>query len=132
GDYDAVLPREGEKTRVFDIGGNIGLYTLYLNGRFGGLEMHVFEPIPALFDLLRHNIRMSSDNRQDNAVFANNVGLAETAGTAVMNYFPHASGLSTLNDDLREKAEAIIHGQVQGVRFPKVREILLRVLRAGF
>ncbi len=41
---------------VFDVGANIGLFTLFATGLARNLELYVFEPIPAIFEVLRANL----------------------------------------------------------------------------
>ena len=43
---------------VFDVGSNIGLFTLHCLGLTGGdLQIHVFEPIPVLADICEANVK---------------------------------------------------------------------------
>lgn len=50
---DLVPPRRGDV--VFDVGANIGLFSLALDQRFDGLQVHAFEPIPRVHDALARN-----------------------------------------------------------------------------
>jgi FkbM family methyltransferase len=71
-----VLPADG----IFlDVGANIGLHTLAAAGRVaaGGGAVVAFEPHPANFRTLKHNIARNSHSH----VLAHNAGLAEAAET---------------------------------------------------
>lgn len=46
---------------VFDVGANIGLYSLDLSRRFHGLRIHAFEPIPYVYEVLQQNVRLCGD-----------------------------------------------------------------------
>ena len=48
---DAIRPRV-----IYDIGGNIGLTSIYFANRFPAADIHVFEPVPANFELLKKNV----------------------------------------------------------------------------
>lgn len=64
----------------FDIGGNIGLISLMVNQICSGdVEIHIFEPAPDNFELLKNNIEI---NRLDNAVI-NNVAVSSESGTTL-------------------------------------------------
>ena len=40
---------------VFDVGANIGLFSLFAHGQAAGVRLHAFEPAPPLFGVLRRN-----------------------------------------------------------------------------
>lgn len=64
----------------FDIGGNIGLISLMVNQICSGdVEIHIFEPAPDNFELLKNNIEI---NRIDNAAI-NNVAVSSESGTTL-------------------------------------------------
>lgn len=56
-DFTGIDFRDGDT--VIDIGGNIGLTTLYLAKRYPGIRIIVFEPIPSNFELLVENLRIN-------------------------------------------------------------------------
>jgi len=124
-EYARVLPRAAP-ARVFDIGGNLGLYTLYLNERFDDLEVHVFEPSGSLFASLTHNIRRNT--KPSNTVVLNQLGLSNKAENIALNYFPHASGLSTFLPDLEAKRDLIIKSRCQKSPVPGLHSAWLGFL----
>ena len=63
---------------ALDVGANIGEYTIALQGRFPGLEIHMFEPASVNFDTLTN--RFSSDP----SVTINRVAVSDTAGPAML------------------------------------------------
>jgi len=69
---------------VFDVGANIGLFTLFAGTRAPGATLYAIEPIPALFELLRLNAEIHGL-----AVRALPCGLGEAAETVELTYFPH-------------------------------------------
>lgn len=50
------LPSGLSPRTILDIGGNIGITAVYLANRFPDATIHVFEPIPANFELLERNV----------------------------------------------------------------------------
>lgn len=66
---------------VFDVGANIGLWTLNALKVFNGCSIHCFEPIPAVFQKLRANLSGSE------AILVN-AAFSDQEGDAVFNYYP--------------------------------------------
>jgi FkbM family methyltransferase len=124
-EYGGVLPRTAN-CRVFDIGGNLGLYTLYLNERYDNLEVHVFEPSRSLFASLTHNIRRNT--KPSNLVVLNQLGLSSKAENMALNYFPNASGLSTFRPDLDSKRDLIINSRSKKSLLPGLHSVWLGLL----
>jgi FkbM family methyltransferase len=122
-DYDAVLPQDGDC--VFDIGGNIGLYSLYIAMKRKNLDVHVFEPVPALFQNLTHNVRSVT---KDNTLHLNNIGLSNIAAETTINFFPKASGLTTLKDDIDSKSDISIRWRARNALFPRLNIFVMKLL----
>ncbi|MCP4655866.1 MAG: FkbM family methyltransferase, partial [bacterium] len=74
---------------VFDVGANIGLFTLFASRETGNGTVYAFEPIPAVSDLLKENAQLWGTNAR---VF--DCGLSSTPGSAEFTYYPHVSILS--------------------------------------
>ena len=51
-----ALPRLDAPGVILDIGGNIGMASLYLAVLHPGARIHVFEPVPANLEILRRNV----------------------------------------------------------------------------
>lgn len=124
-EYDNVLPNT-TPSRIFDIGGNIGLYTLYLNTNYDNLEIHVFEPSPSLYKNLSHNV--NRNKKPSNTIILNEVGLSNTTEEMNINYFPNASGLSTFRSDLDTKQDLIIESRCKNTLFPGLCSSFFRIL----
>ena len=77
------LVREGDV--VFDVGANLGLYTLLFSHRTGRTgQVHAFEPAPPTFQALLCNLDREGRFRN---VVANGVAVGAAAGTASL-YLP--------------------------------------------
>ncbi|HZF10313.1 MAG TPA: amino acid adenylation domain-containing protein [Thermoanaerobaculia bacterium] len=95
--YDRAGIRYPEQGVVFDVGANIGLFTLYAKDRAPGLTVYAFEPVPPLFDVLRRNTEsLQNVHRFDFA-------LSDREGTAALTYYPTLSGMSSFYPDPGEE-----------------------------
>jgi FkbM family methyltransferase len=78
---------------VIDIGGNVGLFSLYALQKIPQIRLITIEPIPLNFDVLQANIQKFQP--QQASVSLLNIGLAEKEKTAEFDYYPHCPSDST-------------------------------------
>ncbi|HEX8650805.1 MAG TPA: FkbM family methyltransferase [Pyrinomonadaceae bacterium] len=100
-----------QKACVFDLGANIGLFTLFVAQTREDVEVYAFEPIPPIFDVLRLNTALYGLN-----VRLFNLGIANETGTASFSYYPHASSFSGRYPDPiteRETVKTFLRAQQQ-------------------
>jgi amino acid adenylation domain-containing protein/non-ribosomal peptide synthase protein (TIGR01720 family)/FkbM family methyltransferase len=71
---------------VFDVGANIGLFSLFAARQAAGVRVFAFEPIPPVFELMRANARL---HQVDATLFQ--AGAAGEAGSATFHYYPRVS-----------------------------------------
>ena len=81
---------------VFDVGANIGLFTLFVGQRVKGARVYAFEPIPRVFDVLKLNAGL-----YDADVRLFNLGLAENVAERLRTE-PVRCELKTLSQVMRE------------------------------
>ena len=96
---------------VFDVGGNIGLFTLFVHLNCPGARIFTFEPAPPLFALLAENVQRHGVAAQ---LFA--CALSRRAGTAELTFYPQSSGMSSLYPDAAEERavlQTIIDNQIR-------------------
>ncbi|MEH2337086.1 amino acid adenylation domain-containing protein [Nostoc sp.] len=74
---------------IFDVGANIGLFTLFMGQIYKDVSIYAFEPIPPVFDLLRINAENYSLN-----VKLFNVGLSSETKSDTFTYYPQLSVIS--------------------------------------
>lgn len=90
---DRIYFRHGitlkENDTVFDIGANIGLFSLFVAENFPTAKIHAFEPSPQIFKILEANLA-----RFGGRAVAHNCGIAGQAGQATFTYYPHYSIMS--------------------------------------
>jgi natural product biosynthesis luciferase-like monooxygenase protein/FkbM family methyltransferase len=101
---DAIYLRHGVRLRdgdtVFDVGANIGMFSLFANSRARGLKLYAFEPIPPTFEALRANAAI---HKLDARLFP--FGVSDRAGSAAFTYYPQMSGLSGRYSDAERDKE---------------------------
>ena len=98
---------------VFDVGGNIGLFTLFVHSHCRDPRTYTFEPAPPLFRILSHNAGLYSPGAR---LFA--CGVAAARGRAVLTFYPYSSGMSSFHANLEEEKDVL-------------RAIMVNQLRAG-
>ncbi|HEX7332939.1 MAG TPA: amino acid adenylation domain-containing protein [Pyrinomonadaceae bacterium] len=95
---DQIYLRHGielhEGDCVFDVGANIGLFTLFVNHICRNLRVYAFEPVPPVFELLKTNAAL-----HDLDLHVYQDALAGEAGTASVTFYPRMSGMSGLYAD---------------------------------
>jgi phthiocerol/phenolphthiocerol synthesis type-I polyketide synthase E len=96
---------------VFDVGGNVGLFTLFVHLNCPGARILTFEPAPPLFDLLQENVARHEVTAQ---LFP--YALSRQSGTAELTYYPQSSGMSSLYPDVAEERavlQTVINNQIR-------------------
>ena len=94
---------------VFDVGANIGLFSLYAGQRCENVKIYAFEPVPALFAILQLNMRLYDF---DARLFE--YGLSSEAGVETFTYYPHAtllSGRFASKDEEQEVVKSFLFNQ---------------------
>nr|UYH37519.1 amino acid adenylation domain-containing protein [Myxococcaceae bacterium MCy9487] len=102
-----VTLRDGDC--VFDVGANIGLFTLFAAQQARDIRVFAFEPIPRIFDKLRMNLALHGVE-----AVPIEAGLSREQGRATFTYYPHVSIVSgRFADEGEERAvvAAYLHGQ---------------------
>ncbi len=88
---------------VFDVGANIGLFTLFIGQQCPQATIYAFEPIPPLYHLLESNARLYGLN-----VKLFDCGLSSRIGSEKFTYYPHCSILSGGFADVRQEQEVMM------------------------
>jgi len=83
---------------VVDVGGNIGMFTLFAGAHRPTVRVLTFEPVPALARLIRANAAL---NGVDATVFE--YGLAGADAVRTMTFYPDSSGMSSFYADADEE-----------------------------
>ncbi len=97
---------------VFDVGANIGLFSLLVSRSVRNARVYAFEPIPATFEALRINAALYGAS-----VKPFECGLSRETGSAVFTYYPHVSLVSgRYADGVDERAaiKSFLSGESSG------------------
>lgn len=112
---------------VFDVGANIGLFSLAAYEHCGrNLRIFAFEPVAAIFDLLKANCERNTTERH---VHVFPCGLSHSAGTAELAYYPRAPVLSTAYPDPQADLRIITDAVANGIIHLAEAPLALRCLR---
>jgi len=87
---------------VFDIGANIGFFTLFAHLRAKNIRIYAFEPAPPLFEILSDNVARHGVNAR---LF--NSGISDRSRMASFTFYPNSSGMSSFYADEHEEREAL-------------------------
>jgi len=90
-----------EGDTIFDIGANIGLFTLFVCQLCNNnANIYAFEPIPVTFEVLQRNIQRFNPGK----IKLFPCGLSQNSRTVTLAYYPNSTGWSTLYpDDSKEQ-----------------------------
>jgi FkbM family methyltransferase len=91
-DFDMALKLIEENFIVFDIGANIGWYTINISKLVEGVKVFSFEPIPKTLRYLKKNIEIN--NISNVQVF--NFGFSNEEKEITFYYYPEGSGNASL------------------------------------
>ena len=79
---------------VFDVGANVGLFSLYAADRFRDLRIWAFEPVPQVFEKLRANVELYGLEAR---LFP--CALGARSGRTSLTFYPRWSGMSGVYAD---------------------------------
>lgn len=83
---------------LFDVGGNIGLFTLYVHRHYRDVTSYTFEPAPPLFEILCYNASLHAPGAR-----LIHAGASDRRRTAELTFYPYSSGMSSFHADLGEE-----------------------------
>ena len=107
---------------VVDVGGNIGLFTLFSHYEAKDVRVFAFEPAPPMFELLSRNV---AEHGVDATLF--NIGVSDSESQAAFTFYPRSSGMSSFHpDDEEEKhnLRTIISNQQKAGADAEVAELV--------
>ena len=87
---------------IFDVGANIGLFTLFVHQKLRNATVHAFEPAPHTFEILRTNATLYGDR-----VHLHHCGVADRNTEATFTFYPGSSVFSSFHADAGEDTRAI-------------------------
>jgi amino acid adenylation domain-containing protein/FkbH-like protein/FkbM family methyltransferase len=87
---------------VFDVGANIGMFTMFVKHRVPNATIHAFEPAPHTFEVLRANVGLYGPD-----VHLHHCGVADDNTEATFTFYPRSSVFSSFHADADEDTHAI-------------------------
>jgi FkbM family methyltransferase len=87
GDADLLFSLLKNGDNVFDIGANIGWYSISMAKKFPLSTIYAFEPLPATFKNLQNNVQLNESKN----VIINNFGFSNSNTTLTFYSSPHTS-----------------------------------------
>lgn len=87
---------------VFDVGANIGMFSLFVQQAAPGSHVFAFEPCPPLYELARFNV-----GRYGPGVRLFPFGLSGQPRRSRFTFYPHSSGMSSCYGDPGEERELL-------------------------
>lgn len=91
-----------DRAIIFDVGANIGMFSLFAAQNCNNLTIYCFEPAPPLFEILRLNTTFYEVNAK---LF--NFGISNETKTATFTFYPNSSGMSSFYADKEEEKEVL-------------------------
>jgi FkbM family methyltransferase len=88
---------------VFDVGGNIGMTTMFMHSLGHRIRSFTFEPAPRLFEILSANAARYAPRAE---LF--NFGISDQPGEAEFTFYPNSPGMSTFHPALDEERETLL------------------------
>ena len=87
---------------VFDVGANIGLFSLYAGLHFDNVQVFAFEPVPEVFEIMEANTQLYDIN-----VKAFDYGLSNKEQEISFTYYPNNTALSSRYGDAEKDKETV-------------------------
>jgi len=91
---------------VFDVGANIGFFTLFVQQVWQNVRVFAFEPIPAIFETLQANASLYRNLQGPDARLFQ-CGLAEAAGEVEFTFYPNSTSQSGRYGDEADEREVL-------------------------
>ena len=95
---------------VVDVGANIGVFGLRASQWYQDIQIHSFEPVPQIFEVLEKNSAYSNNK----GFHAYQMGLGSKEDTMTITYFPNSPALSTTNPEMWEEDPDAFKKAVKG------------------
>ncbi|MBN2532033.1 MAG: SDR family NAD(P)-dependent oxidoreductase [Spirochaetales bacterium] len=90
---------------VFDVGANIGLFSLFVLNQYGNIKVVAIEPSPELNDIIRFNTK-----EYENNIAILQCGVSDKEGESIFTFYPDYSIISGFNADYASDYEILKDG----------------------
>lgn len=94
---------------IFDVGANIGLFSLFISGLQKQVKIYAFEPIKQIFDVLQANVRLHS--LANISLF--NYGLSsKNQSDMLFTFYPNMAGNSTVRPVEKVEQQEVMNARL--------------------
>lgn len=93
-DSNMILNLINDGDTIFDIGANMGWYSILFNALFRSSEIHSFEPVPNTYSIFIQNIELNNSIN----IIHNNFGLSNDDKNQDIYFYPQGSGNASLQN----------------------------------
>lgn len=103
-----------ENAVIFDVGANIGYFSMHVCRKAKNAFIYAFEPGPAIYKVLSLNALNLDMNMK---LF--NIGLSDKNYDKIFTYYPNSSALSTFYENSEEEYDllkAVVKTQLEGIK----------------
>jgi FkbM family methyltransferase len=91
---------------VFDVGANIGFFTMFVQQVWQNVRVYAFEPVPAIFETLKANTALYRDPLENNVKLFQ-CGLAEASKEVEFTFYPNSTSQSGRYGDEIDEREVL-------------------------
>jgi len=108
---EMIKNKGGNNSNVifFDIGANIGWYSIYFEKLFKQLQIHAFEPVKTAYEQFLKNMSLN----QSGFIHAHNFGLADKNGAVDFYVSPSLLAASSLADTFQTNDKIKVKGEIR-------------------
>ncbi|WP_017496494.1 non-ribosomal peptide synthetase [Flavobacterium sp. WG21] len=100
--YDRNGLKINEGDIIFDVGSNIGLFSLYVGLNYDNVKIYSFEPIKEIFDIMEKNLSLYPLN-----VNTFNAGISKETKKALFQYYPDNTAMSGMYGGSSSEMEVV-------------------------
>lgn len=118
---DGISVQDGDT--IFDVGANIGFFSLYLAERYQNLKIYSFEPIPQIFELLVRNLEA---HKQFAKQF--NIGLSDENKKTTFHFCPNTTVLSTRHRSKLDAQHNAFKSQLLNDADPQSKDVVAKII----
>ena len=90
---------------IFDVGANIGLFSLYVKQKCPQCTIYAFEPLPSIYPILKQNLQGFADT-----VKTYQYGLSDNEEQKTLVYYPGYSVISGFHTNVKRDVDIIASG----------------------
>lgn len=92
-----------ENSTCFDIGANVGWFSLHLAKKMSGIQIHAFEPVPVVFNNFQTNLTLNAID----GIYTYNLGFSNQEHEQELHFSPSMTTLSSFKQLFPEQTSKV-------------------------